>query len=406
VRKVLEGLSVLLILLGIASGVLAGASIKRELDKEEYLPMEAETEWEEDAESEEAEAEAEPEPVEIAGPEPKAEPEPVVETANPSVGHLAYDLLDEETQQVYQDILNACEQHLEKVELRTVKEELLATAYQAVTCDYGGLFWVSGYTYTIRTIGDQVASIEFAPNYVFSQNERIMYQSNIDAAVEEYLSGLDFGAPDYEKVKWVYEQLIEHVTYKLDSKENQNILSVFLYGESVCNGYASAAQYLLTLLDVPCMLVYGTSEGQNHAWNLVYVNGEPYYLDCTWGSTVSASIGTCSYNYLDISSRDIAATHQLDMLIDLPECVALEANYYVREDRFFTDFDEAVIGNLLRDSYLSGDASIAIKFSSDEIYRQVLDTFITNMKTMEYCRGLESVSYVEDEKMRILTFVW
>jgi hypothetical protein len=154
------------------------------------------------------------------------------------------------------------------------------------------------------------------------------------------------------------------------------------------------------------MLVYGTSEGQNHAWNLVYVNGEPYYLDCTWGSTVSASIGTCSYNYLDISSRDIAATHQLDMLIDLPECVALEANYYVREDRFFTDFDEAVIGNLLRDSYLSGDASIAIKFSSDEIYRQVLDTFITNMKTMEYCRGLESVSYVEDEKMRILTFVW
>jgi hypothetical protein len=397
VRKVLEGLSVILVLTGLAAGIWGWLEIRSSYAEEEQLRT-AEVEEEQAVEA-----------VTVSEPVEEPEEEDLVyeeEEADPAVNHLAYDLLDEETKLVYQDILKACEQHEEKIELHTMNEDLIDMAYQAVTSDYGGLFWVSGYTYTIRTVGDQVTALEFAPNYVFSQEERTAYQNEVDAAVENYLADIAPDASDYEKVKYVYETLINHVTYNLESKENQNILSVFLYGESVCNGYASATQYLLTLLDLPCMIVYGTSEGENHAWNLVYEDGEPYFLDCTWGSTTSKSVGDCFYAYLNLTSSDIAQTHQSDMYMELPECTSTKDNYYVQEGLFFSEYDEAAIGEILSASYMAGDASMAIKFSSDEVFQQVREAFITNMKTVDYCPGLESVSYVADDKLRILTFMW
>jgi Tfp pilus assembly protein PilX len=411
-KKALEGLSVLLILLGIVAAILGGLTIKKELDEEERLRIEAEAAAEAEAKAAEEAAlreaeKAAQEAAEKAKAEEEAEEESVTPAKeNPAVGQLAYDLLDDETKLVYEDILNACEQQEEKVELRTLKEDLIAIAYQAVTCDYGGLFWVSGYTYTIRTIGDEVTGLDFAPNYVFTKEERTAYQSSVDTAVANYLANIDQNASDYEKVKYIYEMLSLNVDYQLESEQNQNILSVFLYGESVCNGYASAAQYLLSLLDVPCMIVYGTSQGENHAWNLVYEDGEPYFLDCTWGSTTSKTIGSCSYDYLNMSSRDISKTHQLDMLLTLPECTVETTSYFAREGRYFTEFDEAKIGALLAADYSSGVATTALKFSTDEIYQQVRDTFITNMKTADYCSGLERIGYVENEKMRVLTFMW
>ena len=51
---------------------------------------------------------------------------------------------------------------------------------------------------------------------------------------------------DYEKSKWVYETLINRVDYVADAPDNQNIISVFLNGQTVCQGYSNAANYLFS----------------------------------------------------------------------------------------------------------------------------------------------------------------
>ena len=55
---------------------------------------------------------------------------------------------------------------------------------------------------------------------------------------------------DYEKALYVFKKLIDEVDYVEDSADNQNIISVFLNHETICQGYAYATQYLLEKLGV------------------------------------------------------------------------------------------------------------------------------------------------------------
>jgi len=319
---------------------------------------------------------------------------------------LAYNQLDAEMQQTYDEILKACEEHLEEIRLTTLDKDMIEKVYQAVICDHGGFFWVNGYTCTLHTVGKQVRGIDFRPAYTFSLEERENYQKYVEEAAADYLSYLSPDASDYEKVKYIYEMLIHNVKYNAESEENQNILSVFLFGESVCSGFASAAQYLLDLLDVPCMIVYGVSQGEPHAWNLVYLEGEPYFFDVTWGSTLSETIGDCSYAYLNLTSQDIEKTHQIDMLLDIPECTSVTDSYYTKEDRFFAAFEETSMGELLERSYKAGEKTVAFKFASDDLYQQAYQTFIADAKFAEYCPGLQRIGYIESQELRVLTFQW
>lgn len=416
-KKSIFGLALILLLLGATAGVFGVTAVTME-NRRAQIPEARDVSGEdvnaEDGQGKTASEDQIEEKTQKTGSGENAEAAQDAQTGTKSeqgafqgrTGCLAYESLDAETQKTYEEILGACEQHLEKVELTTLNEDIIEDAYEALTCDYGGLFWVNGYTYTLRTLKGQVKGIDFSPSYTFSQEDRAMYQEQVDETVRDYLVRISMDASDYEKVKYVYEMLIYNVKYNLNSRENQNILSVFLYGESVCSGYANAAQYLLTLLDVPCMTVYGISEGENHAWNLVFIDGEPYYMDVTWGSTVSETVGDCSYAYLNLTSRDMERTHVVDMPFELPACTAVSANYYVQEGRYFTVFDERKVGEVLAASYESGETSTAIKLASDDVYRQVRQAFITDMKAADYCRGLERLSYVENEEMRVLTFLW
>ena len=171
--------------------------------------------------------------------------------------------------------------------------------------------------------------------------------------------------------------------YHLSAKENQNILSVFIFGESVCNGIASAAQYMLSLLNVPSMIVYGTFENEPHVWNLIYLDGVPYFFDATLGITGSETVGDCSYAFLNLISRDIEKTHTFDMYLEIPECTEVSNNYYVKEGRFFTTFDENAIGETLASCYAAGTSG-DIKCATDEVYSQIKQEFVENQKLADY----------------------
>lgn len=340
--------------------------------------------------------------------EKKPEEETKVSLAENFGVNYAYSTLDEETKIVYDEVLDAILSHEEEVSVSTVDTKILENAYKAVCADYGGLFWVSGYVYTQYTRGGKLVGMDFTPKYTMSHEERIGIQEQIDDSVEELLAGISVSNSDYEKAKYVFEILIQNVDYDASMENNQNIISVFLSRATVCQGYACATQYLLNKLGVPSTIVTGTAEGESHAWNLVRLDGNYYYMDTTWGNSRylddSSQIEKyVNYSYLAVTSEEISRTHVLDSSFPLPECTSMENNYFVREGKYFTEWNPENVGSLFAQAWSQGGGGMSVKFSSPELYQQAIQYFIADQHIADYCEKISSIYYLEDPEQYVLT---
>ena len=164
-----------------------------------------------------------------------------------------------------------------------------------------------------------------------------------------------------------------------------------------------------------CTLVQGNvKDGEGHAWNLVVVDGEYYYLDTTWGDasyqmesadTAGLRIPDISYDYLCITSADLFRTHSLDCVVGMPECTDLSANYYVREGCYFTSFDENQIQSLIQRVTKEGREEIYFKCADESVYAVFRDKLIDNGSIFDYLEDVHStVAFTQNDQAFLLTF--
>ena len=356
------------------------------------------------AEGKSTEQETDTEQAAVSGETEKQE-EPSVEKQ--SVDCYAYQTLPEEVRTVYDEVYDAILYEKEDVALSTLDNEVLHQAYVSVMADHGGLFWVSGYTYTQYTRGEKLVDLHFTPKFTMTDAERMDMQAQIDETVSQILAGIDAQAPDYDKAKYVFDYLASNVAYSTGAPDNQNIISVFVNGETVCQGYAAATQYLLEKLDIPCAVVAGTADGQSHAWNLAKLDGEYYYIDTTWGNATYSGDGMgldsfINYNYFGVTTAEISKTHQADGTLLLPECTATADNYYVREGKYITEWEPEVIGQIYGAAYRNGAVTEEIRFSDTSLYDQAKAYLIDEQHIRDYCEGITGLSYIEDRDQNVL----
>ena len=88
-------------------------------------------------------------------------------------------------------------------------------------------------------------------------------------------------------------------------------------------GYATTFQLLMDMAGIECITVTGAAFGnrENHAWNMVKLNGEWYCVDPTW-DIAPVFIHMNQYNYFNVTSQYMADTdHQWDY-DSVPEATA------------------------------------------------------------------------------------
>lgn len=325
----------------------------------------------------------------------------------PAAGRYVYQTLSADVKTVYDEILRCVLNHDSKITVSTLDKDLLDLAYEAMNADYGGLFWLNGYVYTVYTVGGEVTQLEFAPKYTMDYEERVAMQQSIDASVEQMLAGISISDSDYDKAKYVFETLIRNVDYDLAAPENQNIVSVFVYRRTVCQGYACATQYLLQQLGIESFIVTGRANGENHAWNVLKLDGQYYYMDTTWGNSVYSGEGLSrdfvNYDYLNVTTEEIERTHEIYVPFYLPTCTATEDNYFVKEGLYFSEWEPDAVGELISTAWFSGPLTVSVKFADRAMTDMALDYFVTQQHIADFCPGLNSYSYLNDLTQNVLT---
>lgn len=298
-------------------------------------------------------------------------------------------------------------------------EENIDRIFQCVLNDHPELFYVDGYSYTKYTRyghEDEIDSIEFSGRYSMERETAVLRRNQIQKAVGRILAGIDSDAGAYEKVKYVYDTLIRETDYQLDAPDNQNIYSVFVNHLSVCQGYAKATQYLLNRLGVECVLVLGTvNHGEGHAWNLVNVDGDYYYVDTTWGdasyqpeedgSSATFAKPEINYDYLNVTTAELLRTHTIGGEVPMPVCSATAANYYVREGALFSGYDREQMASLFDRKLSEGMTDVTIKCSSFACYQEVIEALIDRQDIFYYLSGMgDTVAYTKNDTQLSLTF--
>lgn len=331
-----------------------------------------------------------------------------------SDGRYVYQTLTREQKKIYDQMLDAILEQKKEVTISATDGGSLEDIFNCIKADYGGLFWVESFRYTQYQKNGKTEMVSFSPNYTMTKKERNITQRQIDKKVNAYLKGIKSTASDYKKVRYIYKKLIQKVDYNLQSKNNQNIISVFLGKQTVCQGYANAMQYLLEKLDVPCVVVTGRAKGGPHAWNLVQLDGEWYYTDVTWGNSKyhdeeKNDVKYVEYDYLNITTAEMQRNHTPQVKFPLPNCTAVKNNYYVKEKRYFSSLNAAnvdAIGAAIRENYEKGNGNVSIKFSNSALCSQAKQYFLTDYHIGDYCYGLDSVYYKTNTQMNIFVIIF
>ena len=328
-----------------------------------------------------------------------------------------YETLSEHAKVWYQDIYEILIYHQACVKLNSnyileLGPESIDHIFDCVLMDHPEIFYVTGYEYVEYTQGDILVSIEFSGDYDMNYEQMQQAQTVIGDYVDNCMSQMDLNWTDYEKVKYVYEYLIQHTQYNLDAQYDQSIYSVCAFGESVCQGYAKMAQYLLNKSGVETTLVqgYAGESKESHVWNLVLVDGYYYYVDVTWGDSSyyeeDTAVEKLNYDYLCVTTEELCKNHFIDNIANVPSCDAIYSNYYVMEGAYFQVYDEARIEMLIQSALANDQDTVAFKCCDNQVFRELCDTLFEKSRIFDFLpQGVETVSYLEDENMLTLTIL-
>lgn len=145
-----------------------------------------------------------------------------------------------------------------------------------------------------------------------------------DNVIQSYISA---DMSDYDKELAIHDWMIDWGSYDSDTLNHQQNAQPnpdhdnpygFLIGKKgICLGYTSTFQLFMDMVGIPCMTVHGTaySKTQEHAWNMVSLDGEWYCVDVTWDdpTTYSSVSRMTAHMYFNVTSEFLRGRdHQWD----------------------------------------------------------------------------------------------
>lgn len=166
-----------------------------------------------------------------------------------------------------------------------------------------------------------------------SKSEVIAKQNSVKAEMNKIAECVDtFNMTDQEIALAVHDYLAATVKYDntFSGSNIYNMYGALVEHKAVCQGYASAYQYIMNLYGIPTGLV--TSSNAAHAWNAVRIGGKWYHVDVTWDDPIGSGSGTSEPGYTDHNYFLVST----NTLLNIKASDAKRSDYKVRGLREYT----------------------------------------------------------------------
>lgn len=347
----------------------------------------------------------------ISGEPKKVEELRQMEVAQSEEGHQEYYFkqLTEEEQRVYRELLKGIRAREKEFYLTISDDDSIDRSYHAVLKDHPEIFWVHNREKIYKTTYSDSDYCVFTPGYTYTDGEIDEIQTAMEQSFQEVRALIPEDAGDYEKVRIVYTYVIDHTQYQT-GEDDQSIAGVFWKKSAVCAGYAGAVQYLLERLDIPCIYVDGSTKGstEGHAWDIVKIGQEYYYVDATNGDQPDFLNGdaaqleehkTIIYDYLCPFPEEYEKTYTPSEELTVPACTAKDLDFYVLNQGYFEDYSWQDIYDYCKMRLDNGAAVVRFKFGSQEAFseacQELLDDGVVQNVAQYYMKlhGLGQVEY-------------
>lgn len=359
---------------------------------------------------------------------------PGIKERNPeSVAMFAYEQLSKEEKEFYTVFYNAVscfEPQISDIP-KWLTDKTLEKIRDYVNADHPELFWFKGnYVFYTDKSSEEITKIEL--KYCLSKDEAEKRQEEIEAGLSEFESGITNDLADYDVAKIIYKNIIQLVDYDSLSleKESENsddkpddlrsIYGVFVNRKAVCAGYAKATQYLMNKYGIECTVVTGTTKkDSNHAWNLIKLEGDYYYLDTTWDDHSNTdpqknNSSDVTYNYFCVTTEELLKDHTPDSTLQLPQCTSTKCNYFIRSNMYIQSYSFEKVRSIVKKCISNGIFTLSIKCKDKAEYNKMINEMINTKRFFEVIqyinlngknRVASSYSYIVDDNKYIITFV-
>jgi hypothetical protein len=330
----------------------------------------------------------------------------------PTENDYAYNQLDIKEQNIYKIILSGIVNFKSTVLIPSISMEQASKIFNYILSDFPEIFWVKK-NFTMSS--EFINTCSFS--YFYTKEEAEEKQKLIDEEVNKFFNNLLSDLNNYEKVLYAYNYIIKNTAYNLNAEDNQFITSVFINKESVCGGYSRAFQYLLKKMDIPCTYIIGDITSPNdHAWNMILLDGEYYFIDVTWGDPIfenpeDSDPNLISYEYFCINTDELLKTHKPNNELNLPVTKATKYNYFTYNNILFSKFNFDAVKDKIKKEGNKSEEYIQIKFTNSSAYNSAIETLITNQRIFDILYGISndnliksSYNYSLNENLLIISF--
>ena len=229
--------------------------------------------------------------------------------------------------------------------------------------------------------------IEFTITYLTDAKKEKKVDTFVNQFVAQYITD---DMDDFHRAKAINDMIVQLATYtEQGSTEGQTVYELIQENTAVCQAYALLAYRLLVASNLDAQYVYGYSDNELHAWNLVSIDDNWYHLDTTWNDVDSNEPYAISYEYFLVNDEKLSQDH---LWVKENYFAATSKDYDFMHDMWYADTDEDIIYyNSIRDNMV-----YAYDLATQQ-NKQISETACYYLATYEdalYCSDYDNAGYL------------